>query len=344
VARLSPAQVVARLYALADELEPRMAVAFRTAVADLVARAEVGPVARALARGDIATALDALHIDAAAFGGLTTVMQEAFEGGGRAAQEGLPRLSDPAGAAVVVRFDVRNPRAEGWLRTQSSRLITAITEDVRTAARATLVAGLEDGRNPNNVALDIVGRLNPATKRREGGILGLTSVQEAYVRNARAELLSGDPATMARYFERKRRDKRFDRAVSAAVRAGKPVDAATVAKIAGRYADRLLELRGQTIARTEMLASLNAGALEGMEQAIDTGAIRRQQVVKVWRTASDARVRETHRAMSGQRRQLDEVFSNGLRFPHEPGAPASQVANCRCVIYHDVFFLAGALG
>jgi hypothetical protein len=340
MARLTQAQVIQRLYAIADELEPRLAEEFRQAIQDIVSRVGISALAGMIARGDVEGALRALALSDAAFAGLAEVVRQAFIAAGQATIAGLPTVRAPDGAAVVIRFDVRSPRAEEWLRLQSSRMIAGIVESAREAVRAALAEGMIAGRNPRSVAIDVVGRINPTTKRREGGVVGLTAQQAGFVRSARAELLSGDPALLAAYLGRKRRDKRFDRVVSKAIRQGKPVPAEMVAKMVGRYSDRLLDLRGSTIARTEMLGALNAGAREGVEQAIDTGVIARVQVVKRWRDAADRRVRDSHRRLRGEKRLMDERFSNGLLYPHEPSAPASETVMCRCVCSFTVDHLS----
>lgn len=333
-----------RLDAIANDLEPRTRDAFFAAVQDIVSRAELGRLVRALERGDIEGALRAVNLDPAAFRDLEEVLRRAYARGGDAAVDTMPSLPSPDGGALVIRFDVRNPRAERFLAGYSSQLVTRVVEDQREAIRSTLRSGMEAGRNPRNVGLDVIGRINRATGRREGGIVGLTAQQAGYVENARAELLSGDPDVMRSYFDRERRDRRFDRAVQRAINQGRALSQADTAKIVGRYSDSLLQLRGETIARTEMLTSLNAASREAYEQAIDTGAIQRQNVKKIWRTARDARVRDSHSVLAGQARPMDERFGNGLLYPGEPGAPASEVINCRCIAEHRIDFLAEELG
>jgi hypothetical protein len=185
-----------------------------------------------------------------------------------------------------------------------------------------------------------VGRINRATGRREGGIVGLTSGQARSVELARQELLSGDPAALRNYLTRKVRDKRYDRAVLRAITTGEALPAETARRAAARYSDSLLRVRGETIARTESLASLNASSREAFMQAVESGAVREQDVRRVWRTASDSRVRESHARLNGESRGLNERFSNGLLYPLEPGAPAAEVVNCRCVIDTRIDFLA----
>lgn len=222
--------------------------------------------------------------------------------------------------------------------------MTRIVDEQREAIREVIEAGIAAGRGPRDTALDIVGRINPATKRREGGIVGLNAPQAKAWRNAADELDALDPA----YFSRKLRDKRFDRMVRRAIEDGKPLAKADRQRILNRYQDRMLKHRGDTIARTETIASLNAGRDQGIRQLIDAGNITEDQVVKVWDSAGpDGRTRDTHLAMEGQRRRLGEPFTTptGARLMHPGdatlGAPGSEVINCRCVLRFDIDFYRG---
>jgi len=206
---------------------------------------------------------------------------------------------------------------------------------------------MTEGRNPRATALDIVGRLNRATGMREGGILGLNAAQTDAVIRARAELLSGDPAMLRNYLARARRDKRFDRLVMKAIREGRPMGRADVDAITGRYKDRLLQLRGETIARTETLASLNAGKEEGIRQLIDSGKVQRSAVKKVWRATGDDRTRDSHMALNGEEVGIDAAFTSPLTgaqmmYPHDTsrGAPASETIGCRCFYEIKVDYFA----
>lgn len=55
---------------------------------------------------------------------------------------------------------------------------------------------------------------------------------------------------------------------------------------------------------------------------------------KVWQTMQDPRVRDSHRVMQGQRRDLREEFvtGNGVRiaYPGDPTAPIDEWIQCRC--------------
>jgi len=243
-----------------------------------------------------------------------------------------------------VRFNGRNPRAEAWLKQFSSDKVVNIG-DMKASVRVALDAGQRAGQNPRQTALNLVGRINRATGRREGGLIGLTSEQSGYVENARAEL--GDPKIAAKYLNRKRRDRRFDLTVKKSISTGRNLTQPQIDKIAGRYSDRLLVLRGETIARTETLHALNAGAEEGINQAIDTGAINETMVTGIWHATGDSRTRDTHASMDGQTRTKGTPFNSpsGARFLHpldgSLGAPASEIINCRCYREFRIDYLKG---
>jgi len=246
---------------------------------------------------------------------------------------------------VVARFDGRNPRAEAFLKTQSSELIVGILDDSRTSIREVLRSGMQEGRNPRRVALDIVGRLNRG--KREGGLIGLSPKDIDASQLAHAQLRSGDPEQLRAYLRRKARDKRFDATVKKAIRDGKPVPAEKAAKITGRYRDKLLRLRGETIARTEMLRSLHEAQDEGLRQLIDAGKLRPEQVTRVWDTSGDARVRPSHAAIDETPAGLDGVFVTGdgssLKYPGDTSLEAGpeDVINCRCHLRVEIDYMQG---
>ena len=191
------------------------------------------------------------------------------------------------------------------------------------------------------MARQIVGTMSQATGKREGGILGLNSQQTDYVISARAEL--SDPAAMANYFTRQRRDARFDNIVRKAMADGKPVASADIDRIVQRYTDRLLALRGETIARTESITALRAGRHEGYRQLVDSGKVRADQVIRTWRSAHDSRTRMDHLAMDGtDLRGLDKPFTapdgSQMAYPGDTnlGATARETINCRCHLDYQI--------
>ena len=319
-----------RIEQLTDEWEPTIQAAFLEAVRDITKRAELGQIIARLERGDIAGAIEAVHLDPAAYRTLEDAIAGAFKAGGNSQITSLPKLPNPAGGEFVVRFDARNLRAEQWLREHSSTLITRINNDQQESIRRILTEGMIAGRNPRDTALEMVGRVNRVTGRREGGIIGLSGPQVEYVQTAREELSGGIDNELANYLTRKRRDRRFDSYVNKAMKDGTPIPQDIINKMVGRYSDRLRELRAETIARTETMAALNESSLHAMNQAVESGAVKAETVTKTWHTARDPRVRDSHAAQDREAVGLNDLFSNGLAYPCDPNGSPIETANCRC--------------
>lgn len=332
-----------QLEALADTLPDDIREAFLAAIQDVADNAVLDEVIAAIERGDADAAFRALNMNDVAMRPLTVALEQAFERGGIAKGLTFPRRLNTSNGRAVFRFDVRNARAEKWLREQSGSLVTRITDDTRVIVRDALTIGMEQGRNPRNVALDIVGRVDPSTGRRVGGSIGLTKGQDRWARRAGERLRDLD----ASYFGMELRDKRFDRTVQAAIDKGEPLSADTINKLVNRYRDNALRFRGEQIGRTEGIQALNRSEWEATKQAVDLGATSESAVEREWDSAGDGRVRPTHKRMNGQRRALDEPFvspsGDRLMFPGDTslGADADEVVACRCRVRTVIDWLAG---
>ena len=328
--------------------EPRIQEAFLDAVGELSDGVQIVRVEDALARGDIESAVRALNITDEAFEIVADAVRTSYNDAGRGTARWLTEgRSLGGGARAVIRFNARNLRAEAFLQERSSELITAIGNEQRGLARQALVRGLEAGRNPRSVALDIAGRIDRTSNRRAGGIVGLSPSFEGFVRNARAQLLSGDPAQLRAYLGREQRDQRSDRRILRAINNGERLTVAEVDSIVGRYSDRLLRLRAETIARTEALTSLQEARHEAYVQAIEAGQVRADAITKRWVTARDARVRDSHTGLHNESIGFNDVFrtsrGSALRFPLDRslGADAGDIINCRCLAEYRISFSAG---
>jgi hypothetical protein len=86
--------------------------------------------------------------------------------------------------------------------------------------------------------------------------------------------------------------------------------------------------RALLIARTEGGRIQNQAAMDACTKAKTKGA----NVVKQWDSTLDAKTRDSHARVDGETRELDERFSNGLKYPHDPGGGAAEVCNCRCAL------------
>ena len=319
-----------------DRLEGDVAAGFRAAVQRIRSRARIQALADAIEANDLERAFRLAGIRNGGWAQLTEQIRAAYVEGGELSADSVP-------ARFGFAFDLQNPRAVEWLAAASSTMVTRINEEQRDAIRLALTAGFDLGQNPRTTALDIVGRINRRTGRRDGGIVGLTDQMTEAVFNARRQLLSGDESQLRAYLNRKRRDKRFDSLVIRAIDEGTAVSAADAQRMTNRYADRLLELRGQNIARTETLRALNEAQMESMRQVVDEGLVNPENIVRRWQTGGDSRVRDSHSAMNGDTAGLNEAFVSGsgnrLMYPGDPSAPAAETINCRCSIREEVDWL-----
>lgn len=82
------------------------------------------------------------------------------------------------------------------------------------------------------------------------------------------------------------------------------------------------------ITRTEGHRIQQESTMDACYAARERGA----DVVKQWDATMDANTRESHQKVDGEIRELDERFSNGLRYPGDPSGSAVEVVNCRCVL------------
>lgn len=103
------------------------------------------------------------------------------------------------------------------------------------------------------------------------------------------------------------------------------------------YAECAKQLSGYTrigynnavrIARTEGHRIQCAATMDTMHNAKERGA----DVVKQWDATLDGLTRESHVAVDGEIREVNEAFSNGLDYPGDPAGGAAEVVNCRCAL------------
>lgn len=314
-----------RLAQLLKQYDKEIEAAFLKAVRDKAASINLTDLADAIEARDIERALRITGLSRAELFPFDASINAAYVAGGQTIPEAAPAF------AVRFGFDGRATRAAQWAREHVGGLVTGIVEEQVEVLRETIGRQVAEGVAPRKVALDIAGRVAPGG--RQGGFIGLNSAQAGYLANARRELETLD----GNYFTRTLRDKRFDGIVRKAIAADKALSVADIDRIAGRYSDRMLKHRADTIARTESITALRAGRREGMQQAIEAGAVREDRVKRTWDSTGDRRVREDHRAMDGvtvDGMQTPYVLPDGsrMRFPGdaELGAPASQTVACRC--------------
>lgn len=327
---------------LLAQLAPEIARAFREAIQTVVDDAVLKDVIRYLEVNDVDGAFRVLGVTEPVYNPLIASLQQVFMQGGQAGMLMMPRRVDDAeGISTVLRFNIRDQRAEQWLAQESSTLVTNITADVRTAVQSTLQAGLSEGRNPRSIALDIVGRIDPATGKRSGGVIGLGDREQMWARNARNRLLTLDES----YFTLKLRDKRFDGTVQRAIEQGQMLPISTVDKLMDRYRDNALRYRGEQIGRSEALAALNRSERLSVQQALETSGLPKSAATKIWEDSGLPNTRHSHKELDGQEVGIDEPFVSPVTgaLMMQPGdtslgAPAEETVGCRCHVRYKINF------
>lgn len=326
---------------ISADYERKMLQTFTAIISDIRDQAFIAEIVRALETGNVDRVIFLLQLNETAWEPMEELIRETYRAGGIATVAQIGAIQTAEGV-IRSSFSMRSPASERWLAEQSSRLVTEVVEPQKQAIRDYLGAGLARGDNPRTMALDIVGRINPATRKREGGIVGLTSQQAQWVANARDELKNLDP----NYLTRKLRDKRFDSSVKKAIADGKPLPVKLIDNAINRMQAITEKKRGNDIARTESITALRAGQFESINQAVDTGEVDRNDVVKEWDdSGNDGRTRDTHRRADGQVVPVDQPFIVGgdrLMYPGDPRGSAKETINCRCSMRTRIDF-AGQL-
>ena len=255
-------------------------------------------------------------------------------------------IRTPTGLANFT-FNARNVAAERDLRENSSSLIGRLTEEARENVRSELEEGLLRGDNPRTTALNIVGRINPRTQQREGGVIGLTNAQQQTVTRAEQRLRGLDKS----YFTLTLRDKRFDSVVQKAIDTGENLSETDIRRILTSYKNRALKSRADTISRTETIQSIERAAFRAHLQLIEDGLVERSAITKEWDDVGDGVTRTTHAELGdryGRNNGIDleapfvSVSGDRLNHPGDStlGAEAGEIINCRCRARYRVDFLA----
>jgi hypothetical protein len=322
---------------LEDVHQPLMRDGYLTSIESIVTNIDLGELERLIGVGDVEAAYKALHIDNAAFRPYDITFTNAFEQSATFETMAMPSMEDAQGRKIIFRFDIRNIETERWLQEYLGGFITSITDEQRDVVKSHILKGYEDKLANKSIALGIAGRIDPTTRMRQGGVVGLSKPQEEYVTNARRELTSGSIDDMHSYLRRSLRDKRFDSVVTNSITQGKPLNAETADKLVKSYSNRLLRFRAGLIAQVESGVAINQGKISSYVQAIRNGAFRSEQVEKTWRSMRDQNVRFTHKSLDNQVVALYDKFKSPsgalLDYPRDPEAPADERVGCRCRMY-----------
>lgn len=308
---LTEAEVDAAIAAAARKIQQRVQVALtwlrrQTSVAELEQHlTTTGTTEAALVADDIERAATAI----------ATEINGAYLDSGSDVTEVIDRVTDSSAS-----FGPTDSLAVKRMQANDLRLVRGLTEEQRNVIREVITEGMRENKNPRAIAVDLYDAI------------GLTPEQAKWVSNYRRELYNGN----ANALERELRDARFDRTVQHAVDGDVELSHAQIDRMVERYRKNAIKMRAETIARTEALRAVHQGQADAIQAAIDRGELQADQVVQTWWTKLDGRERDSHYDMHGQVRAFDELFESGngnfLRYPGDPGAPASDTINCRCTL------------
>lgn len=313
------------LLEIADRAKPAVRLAFLEALRKVRNAVQEGELRDAVARGDVNAALRVLGIDKAMQTALHTDMalplEDAFIDAGRA----TPPTT--LGASIGMRFDLTNPNTATFLRTYNFNLIRQLTDDTREGIRRVITDAFANGGHPYVQAALIRDSI------------GLTDNQAAAVDNFRALLVSRDRDALTRALRDRRHDRTLDQALGEA--RTKDLTPEQIDTMVGRYRNRSIVSRAETIARTETMRASNAAQNMAWEQAADAGLLDRATLRRFWMVTPDDRLCPFCEA-------IPELNENGVPlggFFHTEQGPVPYPPlhpNCRCITFISVKGLIGA--
>lgn len=309
---ISPTRARALLDALERSVRPRMTRALRRALDALAKSAPLNEMETLLAHGDINGAIGLLLDTGAAPARaiLTQGVSEAVIATGHAA------FTKGAAGLLIKRsvssFGLVSTRAAEAVHTVALQFFPPIFQDTETVLRKVFADGLRQGINPRTVAIDA---------RR---YVGLTEYDHTIMGTFESALRGGDYTAV---MQRTLRDKRFDPALKAARKAGRPLTETQIRDMSTRYGERLLKWRAETWSRSASLNAMRNGEQAAWREAADIAGVAPDQIVKTWSATLDERTREEHYAADGTTVGIDEPY------PVDGGVmvPGDGVYNCRCI-------------
>ena len=325
---------------------PAVRELFIQAMQQVADDAQIQEMIKAIENNDLEALYRASGFTPVVLNSLIDKIEEVYEKAANLTIDGWPkRIRTPLGLAKPV-FNIRNEKVEEDLKNFSSNFVKNIDNEVRENLRFALSEGMERGDNPRQTALNIVGRVNTSTKKREGGIIGLSTNQARWSASARRYLENLDD----KYFNLELRDKRFDSLVKKAIAEGKKLTKEDVTRLVTAYERKALKYRGDAIARTETIQSINRAERVAIAQNIEEGLIKEEQVRKWWDDSGDSRTRLSHLALGNKYNKnntigFNEPFetSTGSRllYPGDSslGANPREIVHCRCVARYKIDFL-----
>ena len=151
-----------------------------------------------------------------------------------------------------------------------------------------------------------------------------------------ARLIKDEPQILPKWKVDEKKDyiwneKRVNRSITQGIIQGESVDDITKRLVKDLCSQNERKMR--TFTRTAITGAQNAGRMEQMQDAVDSGI----KMKKKWLATLDDRTRDTHRDLDGQIQEVDDPFESDLgeiMFPGDPHAEPGNVFNCRCTVIY----------
>lgn len=341
-------QAQIRLFAqLINELTPELRRGFMAGVTDLYSNVDWKALIDGLTNGDIDAAVAALHITSDAWTEYSAIKTDIYANAGAST---AAQIRQAGIAGIGIRFRMTDPHAQLWIEQNVGEFITRITNEQIRTVRQVISEGFEKGNHPYTIGRDIVGRVNPLTKIREGGVIGLDVPRAERLQAVTNGMRTAEGVkSLVIEHDNGTRSLRYKVNKSTADRILKAYDAGTEVPAAQRviserqYSNALLKARADTVAQTETANAVLAARDEQWRQFTEDSGIDPSTVTKTWyhRRGSSAHARPDHIAMSGKMVvgiDTPFVFPDGaqLRYPHDSNGGAAHVINCGCDVVYSV--------
>lgn len=333
---LSQARRFAQLIA---ELEPEVHRAFMAAVTDLQSNVDWRALLDALEVGDILAAIEALHIDPAAWNEYSSIMTEVYA---KAGASTAAQIRQSGAGDIGIRFRMTNPRAEQWIRENVADRVVGFTQGQIEVARATIVSGYAQGQGPRNIAVDLAGRAVGPGRARTGGVLGLDGPRAERLRLVTAGMRTAEGVrglviehADGRYSIRYKVNAATAQRIIRAYKAGTEVPEADRLISERQYSNALLKDRAETVAQTETGNAVMSARMEKWLQLVEDEGLNPGDIIKTWRHRRGAAgdYRPMHLAMNGKsvRGLLTPfVFPDGTQMQHAHDMAGGAKHNIRC--------------
>src|SRR5262249_33702260 len=154
----------------------------------------------------------------------------------------------------------------------------------------------------------------PKAAREIKQLIGLTPTQIQAIENYRDALEGGSDAELKDALSRALRDGRFDPTLINALNTGDTLDDDQIDRMVERYAERYLQYRAETVARSETIRASALGQEALWQQAQDRGYLP-DDVKRQWVTSIDDRSCKLCIDLDGETAEIGEEFLPGIERP-----------------------------